>query len=104
VAVRSLQAIDRKSAALFGFVVAICAIFLANASLASVKARRFEIGTLMCLGWRKAQIFRAILPELALVGLAAGAAGEVISLVLVRALDLHLQQIETTRQKPAVVS
>jgi putative ABC transport system permease protein len=103
VAVRFLQAIDRKSAALFGLVLAICAIFLANASLASVKARRFEIGTLMCLGWRKAQIFRAILSELALVGMAAGAVGEVIALVLVRALNLHLSLMRTLLVLPLAV-
>jgi putative ABC transport system permease protein len=46
-----LEALDRKSVALFFLVLLTCACFVANGAFAAVRARRAEIGTLRCLGW-----------------------------------------------------
>ncbi|MGQ4401812.1 FtsX-like permease family protein [Streptomyces hayashii] len=86
VALRILRAVDTKSAVLFVLVLVVCALFLGQAALASVRSRRTEIGTLRCLGWSGGEVLRLVLGELALIGLAAGAAGTVLAYVLGRAL------------------
>lgn len=103
VAVRFLEAIDKKSAALFGLVLVICSFFLANAAFAGVKARRSEIGTLMCLGWRRSKVFGAIVGELALVGACAGMVGNVIAALLVAAFNLQLSVVRTLLVLPLSV-
>ncbi len=90
VAVRFIRALDAKSLWLFLLVLAVCVLFLTNAALASVRSRRREIGTLLCLGWSRHDVFRAVVGELALVGSVAGVAGAVVAWALVRALGLHL--------------
>lgn len=90
VAVEFVDAIDRKSLALFGLILAICGFFLANGALASVRSRRGEIGTLLCLGWSQGAIFRAVLGEVALVGLVAGIAGTGLAAALVPAFSLDM--------------
>lgn len=90
VAVRFLRALDTKSLLLFVLVLVVCVLFLANASFASVHVRRKEIGTLLCLGWSKRDISRAILAELAAIGLVAGVVGSIVAWALARALDLDL--------------
>ncbi|MFF7335022.1 FtsX-like permease family protein [Streptomyces sp. NPDC008150] len=86
VALRILRAVDTKSAVLFVLVLVVCALFLGQAALASVRSRRTEIGTLRCLGWSGGEVLRLILGELAMIGLAAGAAGAVLAYVLGRVL------------------
>ncbi len=93
VSVRFLEAVDRKSLVLFGLILIVCTLFVANGGLANVRARRTEIGTLVCLGWPASRIFAAVLAEVALVGVAAGTAGAVLAAVLVEALSLHLRVI-----------
>src|SRR5206468_2973084 len=90
VAVTFLRALDTKSLLLFGLVLIVCVLFLANAAFASVRIRRKEIGTLLCLGWSKRDVSRAILFELGAVGLVAGVVGTLLAWVLARALDLDL--------------
>lgn len=90
VAVVILTALDKKSLALFVLVLVVTALFLFNEALASVRSRRTEIGTLRALGWSRAHVFRLILSELALVGLAAGIVGAGLAAVLVGALHLKL--------------
>jgi hypothetical protein len=90
VAVEVLEGVDRKSAALFGLVLFVCGFFLANGALASVRARRRELGVLMALGWSRARVFSAVLGELALIGLLAGLLGAVLAAVLVEVLSLEL--------------
>ncbi|MET9123364.1 ABC transporter permease [Streptomyces sp. NPDC004528] len=80
VALRILKAVDTKSAVLFVLVLVVCALFLGQAALASVRSRRTEIGTLRCLGWSSGEILR--LGELAVIGLVAGTAGTVVAYVL----------------------
>ncbi|MDX3239000.1 ABC transporter permease [Streptomyces sp. ME03-5709C] len=82
VALHILKAVDTKSAILFVLVLIVCALFLAQAALASVRSRRIEIGTLRCLGWTAPEILRLILGELTVVGLGAGALGAVLAYVL----------------------
>jgi hypothetical protein len=84
-----LRALDRKDLALFALVLVVCCFFLANGTLAAVRARRTEIGTLRTLGWPGRAIVAAVLGELLLVGIAAGLAGAGLAAALVRLLDLH---------------
>lgn len=86
VALRILRAVDTKSAVLFVLVLVVCALFLGQAALASVRSRRTEIGTLRCLGWNGGEVLRLVLGELAAIGLAAGAAGAILAYVLGRLL------------------
>ncbi|MFF2385587.1 FtsX-like permease family protein [Streptomyces sp. NPDC058108] len=82
VALRILKAVDTKSAVLFVLVLVVCALFLGQAALASVRSRRTEIGTLRCLGWSSGEILRLILGELTVIGLVAGTAGTAVAYVL----------------------
>ncbi|MYS18696.1 MULTISPECIES: ABC transporter permease [unclassified Streptomyces] len=88
VALHILTAVDTKSAILFVLVLVVCGLFLGQASLASVRSRRTEIGTLRCLGWSASEILRLILGELTVIGLVAGALGSLLAYGLGEALDL----------------
>ncbi len=90
VAVVYLKAVDRKSLALFVLVLVVCGAFLANGTLAAVRARRREIGTLLALGWTRAQVFRAVLGEVCFLGVVAGCAGAVLAVALAAILSLDL--------------
>ena len=90
VAVAFLEAIDRKSLALFGLILLISTFFLANGVLAVVRTRRTEIGTLLCLGWSRSKIFAAILGEVTLVGAIAGLLGAGLAATLVVALPIEM--------------
>jgi predicted lysophospholipase L1 biosynthesis ABC-type transport system permease subunit len=89
-AVSYLRALDRKDLALFALVLVVSAVFILNGALAAVRARRAELGTLLTLGWSRASVFRAVLGELALVGIVSGAAGAGLAALLVRAFALSL--------------
>jgi putative ABC transport system permease protein len=91
VAVRFLRALDTKSLLLFVLVLVVCVLFLANAAFASVRVRRKEIGTLLCLGWSKKDISRVILVELAAIGLVAGVVGSAVAWALAKAIDIDLE-------------
>jgi hypothetical protein len=84
-----LRALDRKDLALFALVLVVCCFFLANGTLATVRARRAEIGTLRMLGWPGRAIITAVLGEVILVGLMAGLAGVGLAAALVQLLHLH---------------
>ncbi len=94
VAVRFLEAVDTKSLILFVLVLVACSLFLVNASLASVKTRRVEIGVLQCVGWSQADIFRTLLYELALVGMGAGVIGVSLAAVIAWLLSLTLAPLQ----------
>jgi ABC-type antimicrobial peptide transport system permease subunit len=85
-----LNAVDAKSLVLFVLVLVVCVLFLANGAYASVRSRRTELGVLACLGWGRAALFRLVLGELALVGLAAGVIGAALAEILALALRLDL--------------
>jgi putative ABC transport system permease protein len=85
-----LNAVDAKSLVLFVLVLVVCVLFLANGAYASVRSRRTELGVLACLGWGRAALFRLVLGELALVGLATGIVGAALAEILALALRLDL--------------
>ena len=85
-----VKALDRKDLALFALVLVVCCFFLANSALATVRARRTEIGTLRTLGWSGRAIFTAVLGELLVVAVAAGLAGTGIAALLVWRFALHV--------------
>jgi ABC-type lipoprotein release transport system permease subunit len=85
-----LNAVDAKSLVLFVLVLVVCVLFLANGAYASVRSRRTELGVLACLGWGRAALFRLVLGELALVGLAMGVVGAALAEILALALRLDL--------------
>lgn len=103
VAVRFLDALDRKSLALFALILVICGLFLANGTFAAVRSRRSEIGTLLCLGWGQGKIFGAVLGEVALIGLVAGIASTAIAAGLVATFSLDLPLIRTLLAVPLAV-
>ena len=85
-----LNAVDAKSLVLFVLVLVVCVLFLANGAYASVRSRRTELGVLACLGWGRSALFRLVLGELALVGLATGVGGAALAEILALALRLDL--------------
>jgi putative ABC transport system permease protein len=85
-----LNAVDAKSLVLFVLVLVVCVLFLANGAYASVRSRRTELGVLACLGWGRAALFRLVLGELALIGLATGVVGAALAEVLALVLRLDL--------------
>ncbi len=103
VAIRFLKAVDRKSLFLFFLVLLVCALFLANATLASVRSRRREIGSMLCLGWSQREVFTAVLGELALVGCVAGVAGVVLAGALTALLDLPLDVMRVVLVLPVSI-
>lgn len=90
VALLIVSAVDRKSQVLFGLILLVTVSFLVNASFASLRARRSEIGTLATVGWLPGQVFRLVVGELALIGAVAGVTGAALSVVLIEAADLRL--------------
>lgn len=79
VAVAIIQAIDRKSAILFGLILAVCLLFLGNALMAGVRSRRRELGVLACLGWPRRKLARLIVAEVGGLGLLAGIASALLA-------------------------
>jgi putative ABC transport system permease protein len=90
VSVSFLKALDKKRLGLISLVLVSCLFFLANGAFASVRGRRTEIGTLLCLGWSQRAIFAAVLAELCLVGLVAGLAGVALAYGIAHAFSLEL--------------
>jgi hypothetical protein len=88
VTVGFLRALDRKDLGLFALILVICGCFLGNGTLASVRARRSEIGTLLTIGWSRPAIFQVVLAELTAAGLAAGLLGAALAALLTQTLAL----------------
>jgi hypothetical protein len=82
VATRVLAAVDRKSLVLFTLILVVCALFVANATSAAVRARRSELGVLSSLGWSTGRLFAVVLAEVGAIGLAAGVLGGALALPL----------------------
>jgi predicted lysophospholipase L1 biosynthesis ABC-type transport system permease subunit len=89
VSVAFLRAVDRKSLGLFALILATCCFYLANGAFAAARARRTEIGTLLCLGWSQGAIFRVLLGELVLIGVVAGLLGTAIAATVTRVFALQ---------------
>src|ERR671924_878307 len=104
VSVVFLRAVDRKSLGLFALVLVVCCFFLANGAFAAARARRPEVGILRTIGWSQGAIFRALIGELAVIGLAAGAVGTGIAAALVAAFSLNLPLVHTLAVLPLSVA
>jgi putative ABC transport system permease protein len=89
VAITILDAVDRSSVTLFALILVVCALFVANSATAAVRSRRQELGVLAALGWTRPRMFAAVLGEVALIGLAAGILGALLSAPLAAVLGLH---------------
>lgn len=103
VAVAIVDAVDRASVLLFALILAVCALFVANAAGAAVRARHTELGVLACLGWRTGKLFTAVLGEVGLIGLAAGCAGTLLALPLSAAFGLSVSAPRAALAVPAAV-
>lgn len=90
VAVKFLNALDKKSLLLFSLILMISGLFLCNSTFAAVKARQAEIGVLRCLGWGRRRIFVAVLGEVAVLGAVAGMVGTAVVLLVMSTTDLDL--------------
>jgi putative ABC transport system permease protein len=85
-----VQAVDRKSLLLFGLILVVCLLFLANAVTAAVRNRRRELAILTCMGWPARSVGAAILGEVALLGLAAGLLSLLLALPVCAAAGIHV--------------
>ncbi len=90
VAVVILNAINRKSAALFALILVVCGLSVANAASAAAQARRRELATLTCLGWSPRELFEIVLGELVVIGLIAGVVGSLAGWALTVGLNLSV--------------
>lgn len=99
-----LNAADAKGLALFALILLVAALFVANASLASVRQRRFEIATLATLGWGRAQIFAVVLAEVGVIGVAAGLAGAGVAAAVIALVGLHFAVLRVVAVIPASIA
>jgi putative ABC transport system permease protein len=100
VGIRIVDAVNLKSAALFGLVLVVCGLYLAHGALASVRARRSELATLLALGWSRSHAFGVVAAELMLVGVAGGAIGAALAWAASRALDIPVSPGQTALTVP----
>jgi len=99
-----LKAVDKKSLILFCLVLLVCALSVANSAIASVRARRSELGVLACLGWRRRHLFAIVLAELTAVALVAGAAATVLSVGLGAVAGTHVSWQRALLAVPAALA
>jgi hypothetical protein len=104
VAVVILDAVDRTSVLLFTLILAVCALLVANAASAAVRARRTELGVLACVGWRDGKLFTAVLTEVGLIGLAASAVGAVLALPLSASFGLTASPLRAVIAVPVATA
>jgi putative ABC transport system permease protein len=103
VALVVLNQADRESLALFVLILLVCGFFLGAASLASVRGRRAEIGTLRAVGWGRGQVFAFTLGEVTLLGLIAGIIGAGVSAGLIVLLGLKVPLTRSLIELPVAV-
>lgn len=72
VAVALVEAADRKSLLLNTVILGVSGVVVNNATLASVRARRRQLATLLMTGWTRGAVLRAELASLLLISVAAG--------------------------------
>jgi putative ABC transport system permease protein len=104
VSVAFLRAVDRKSLALSALILVICCFYLANGAFAVARARRTEIGTLLCLGWSRSAIFRVLLGELVLIGFVVGIVGTAVAAAVAAGFALKLSFLKTLLVLPVSVA
>lgn len=104
VSVSILHAVDRKSEILFGLILVVGVLFLTNAASAGVRARRTELGVLAAVGWNRAMLFKVIIGELAVVGLAGGVIGALLALAVSAAIGDRLAPGTAVLAVPAALA
>jgi putative ABC transport system permease protein len=85
-----VSAVNRKSAILFLLVLIVCALVVANAAFASVRARIPELAVLSCLGWRPRRLFTLVTDELLLLGVTAGMLSAVLAIPAGHLAGVHV--------------
>ncbi|WP_196279260.1 FtsX-like permease family protein [Catellatospora vulcania] len=100
VAVAIIEAVDRKSALLFGLILVVCLLFLANATTAAVHGRRRELAVLACVGWPRHRLAALVTGEVGLVGLAAGLAAAGLSVPLGAAAGVRITLAQSLPAAP----
>jgi putative ABC transport system permease protein len=104
VAMAILTAVDKDSVVLFGLILIVCVLFVANSASAAVRGRRRELGILAALGWTRPRLFAAVLGELAAIGLTSGVLGALAALPLSSALGLHASPGRAALAVPVAVA
>jgi hypothetical protein len=66
------RALDEGGLVLFGLVLVVCALFVANSTLASLDARQAELELLYQSGWQRRQVSGLLFAETAVVAIVAG--------------------------------
>ncbi len=103
VAVKIADALDLKSLALFGLILASSALTVAVVARASVAARRHELAVLMVSGWPAGRITAMLIVEAVLIGLAAGLVGAAVSWPLAGALGVAFDAARAAWAVPIAV-
>ncbi|MGH2868165.1 MAG: FtsX-like permease family protein [Solirubrobacteraceae bacterium] len=98
-----INALNNKELVLFVVLAVICALFVASATLANVRQRRREIAVLRTVGWPVRLIFSLIVGEAALVGLIAGVAGALLTLLLAVVGSLDVPTLRVALIVPVAV-
>ena len=90
VGVRIVEAINAKSAALFGLILIVCGLYVAQGSFTSVRSRQKELATLLALGWGRGHSFIAVMTEVLVVGVVGGIFGTGMAWGLATAFDMSV--------------
>jgi hypothetical protein len=94
------RALDTGSLALFGLVLVVCAMFVANNTLASLDARRSELRLLYQSGWPRGRVLGLLMRETAVVALAAGLLALAVARPAGAVLGLSLTFLESAWSVP----
>jgi hypothetical protein len=103
VAAAIVRAIDRKSLVLFGLILVVCVLFLANAVSAAVRDRRRELAVLACMGWPRRGLAALVTGEVALLGLAGGGLAALASIPLAAAVGVQLSAAHAALAVPVAL-
>ncbi|MFC5154478.1 FtsX-like permease family protein [Streptomyces amakusaensis] len=98
------EAVDRKSVVLLVLMLTVCCLFIGNATAASVRARRAELGLLCAVGWSRGQLFTAVLGELLVLGALAGALGVGLALAAAAVLDTAVSTAYALLSVPGAIA
>lgn len=103
VALQILAAVNKQSLILFGLILIVCALSVANATSAAVRARQTQLGVLACLGWTRERVFGVVLGEVTAIGLLAGIIGGAIALPIAAAAGVHASPQRAALAIPAAL-
>lgn len=104
VATTIIDAVDRKSVALFVLVLLVSALTMANAAIASVRSRRTELGVLACVGWPASALFRTTVAELGIVAGIAGIVSFGLSLLVGQLIGTPISVARAALAVPAAIA